>query len=139
MFTTNRGWVKISKAGDVMKEATDKNFESEVLKCKYPVFACFTADWCRPCYPTCLLATELVEKYRDKVKFVKVNIDKNPELSTRYHIIPLPTILIFRDSQTVKKLVGFQNKKSLKRLIDSVIVEKELPKTGGLSQVWPVS
>jgi len=117
-----------------MKEVTDKNFENEVLRCKYPVFACFTAEWCRPCYPTCLLATELVKKYTGRVKFVKIDIDRNSEISTKYHIIPLPTILIFRDSQPVKKLVGFQNKRSLKRLIDSVIVEQELPKTGELSQ-----
>ena len=46
-----------------MKEVTDKNFESEVLNCKYPVLVCFTADWCQPCYPTCLLATGLEGKY----------------------------------------------------------------------------
>ena len=117
-----------------MKEVTDRNFKNEVLRCKNPVFACFTAEWCRPCYPTCLLAAELAEKYRGKVKFVKIDIDRNPEISTRFHIIPLPTILVFCDAQPVKKLVGFQSKKSLRVLLDKVITEQELQKTGELSQ-----
>ena len=117
-----------------MKEVTDKNFENEVLRCKLPVFVCFTAEWCGPCYPTCLLAAELMKRYSGRVKFVKINIDKSPEISTKYHIIPLPTILMFRESQPVKKLVGFQSKKSLRLLLDKVIAEQELPKTGEISQ-----
>lgn len=113
-----------------MKEITDQNFEKEVLKCKLPVFACFTAEWCHSCYPTCLFADELAERYRSTVKFVSINVDKCPAISTRYRVIPLPTIIIFCDSQLVKKLVGFQDRKSLIRLLDSIAKKKESPGTG---------
>jgi thioredoxin 1 len=111
--------------GSAMREITDRNFEREVSKCKFPVFACFTAEWCRSCYPTCLLADELAERYGDRVKFVRVDIEKSPEVSAKYRVIALPTILVFRNSQPVKKLVGFQDYKSLKCLLDSVTTAVE--------------
>lgn len=122
-----------------MREITDKDFEREVLKCKLPVFTCFITDWCRSCYPTCLLADELAERYGDRVKFVRVDIEKSPEVSARYRVIALPTILVFRNSQPVKKLVGFQDRNSLKRLLDSVTVEEEPPRAGELSQTGQIS
>ncbi len=125
--------------GSAVKETTDQDFEKEVLKCKFPVFTCFTAEWCRSCYPTCLLANELAERCGDRVKFVRVDIEKSPEISAKYRVIVLPTILIFRHSQPVKKLVGFQDRKSLKRLLDSVISEEEPPRNGELSQTGQTS
>lgn len=123
-----------SQMDSAVKEITDKDFEKEVLKFKFPVFTCFTAEWCRSCYPTCLLADELVGRYIGRVKFVRVDIDKSPEVSARYRIIVLPTILIFLNSQPVKKLVGFQDRRSLKRLLDSVISEEKPPRSGETSQ-----
>jgi thioredoxin 1 len=122
-----------------VKEITDKDFEKEVLKCKLPVFTCFTTEWCRSCYPTCLLAGELAERYGDRVNFVRVDIDKSPEVSAKYRVIALPTILVFRNSQPLKKLVGFQDRRSLKRLLDSVISEEEPPRNGELSQTGQTS
>jgi thioredoxin 1 len=117
-----------------LKEITDKDFEREVLKCELPVFTCFTAEWCRSCYPTCLLADELVERYSGRVKFIRMDVDKSPEVSAGYRVVVLPTILVFHNSQPVKKLVGFQDRKSLKRLLDSVIAGAKAPRTGGLFQ-----
>ena len=113
-----------------MKEITDQDFENEVLRCKLPVFICFSAEWCYSCYPTCLFADDLAERYSSTVKFVRINVDKSPVVSARYHIIPLPTILVFYHSQLVKKLVGFQDRKSLKRLLDNVTAKEEPPRTG---------
>lgn len=123
-----------SQMDRVMKEITDKDFDREVLKCKLPVFTCFTAEWCRSCYPTCLLADELAKRYGDRTKFVRVDTDKSPEVSARYHITVLPTILVFHNSRPVKKLIGFQDHKSLKRLLDSVTEGVEAPRTAGLYQ-----
>lgn len=112
-----------------VKEITDNDFEKEVLKCELPVFTCFTAEWCRSCYPTCLLADELAKRYGDRTKFVRVDTDKSPEVSARYRVFVLPTILVFHNYKPVKKLIGFQDRKSLKRLLDSVIAAMEAPKT----------
>ncbi|HEY79253.1 MAG TPA: thioredoxin [Dehalococcoidia bacterium] len=106
-----------------MMYVTDRDFDKEVLDCKLPVFACFTAHWCHTCYPTCLFADQLVEKYDGRVRFVRVDIEKSSEIAERYHIIPVPTILLFQDSQPVKKLVGFHELKSLRALLNGATAE----------------
>jgi len=103
-----------------MREIDDKNNNREILKCKLPVFACFTAKWCRSCYPTCLIAGELANSYKDKGKFVKVDVDKNPELKNEFHILTIPAILIFPNSKIIDKRIGYQERLSLKRLLDSL-------------------
>jgi thioredoxin 1 len=108
-----------------MREIADQDFDQEVLDCKLPVFACFTARWCHTCYPTCLFADQLVETYDGRVKFVRVDIEESSEVAERYHIIPIPTILVFQDCQPVRKLVGFQDLNSLKAMLNSVIGENE--------------
>jgi len=103
-----------------MKEITDRDFDREVLKSKLPVFACFVTRWCHSCHPTCLFADELAKEYDGGVKFVKVDVEKIPHVSAGYRVIAVPTILLFRGSQPVKKLLGFQDRKSLRRLLENV-------------------
>jgi thioredoxin 1 len=116
----------MAKGVSAMKEVTDKDFDREVLKSKLPVFACFTTKWSHSCYPTCLFAAELTEEYNDRVKFVRVDIEESPEIAERYHVIPVPTILLFRDSQLLKRLLGFQDRISLRSVLNSVTAEKGL-------------
>jgi thioredoxin 1 len=108
-----------------MIEVTERDFDKEVLESELPVFTCFTARWCHTCYPTCLLADELVKEYEGRVKFVRVDIEQSSQIAEQYHIIPIPTILLFQDSQPVRKLVGFQEFSSLKALLDSAIAEND--------------
>jgi thioredoxin 1 len=112
------------EGGKAMIEVTERDFDKEVLECELPVFACFTARWCYTCYPTCLFADELVKEYDGSVKFVRLDMEKSPEISERYHIMVVPTILLFKDSQPVGKLLGFQDSNSLKRLLGDVIAKE---------------
>jgi len=106
-----------------MMDIIDRDFAKEVLKCDIPVFTCFTTRWCRSCYPTCLFADELVKEYEGRVKFVRVDIEKSPEIVERYNIMVVPTILLFQNSQLVKKLIGFQEIRSLRALLNSATGE----------------
>lgn len=108
-----------------MTEITERDFKKEVLKCKLPVFTCFTTKWCHSCYPTCLFADELLNEYDDRVKYVRVDIEESPEVAQRYNVVAVPTILIFKDSQPVKKLLGFQERRSLRALLNSVTNESD--------------
>jgi len=108
-----------------MKEITDRDFEKEVLECQIPVFTCFTTRWCHSCYPTCLFGDDLANEYEDRVKFVKVDVEKIPYVSAGYRIIAVPTILIFKDSQPVKMLLGLQDRRSLRALLNSVTNESD--------------
>ena len=109
----------------MITEITGQDFDEQVLKSELPVFACFVAQWCHSCFPTCLLADELAEKYQGKVKFVKINAEKSPEISDRYHIVALPAIILFQDSQPVKKLLGYQERTSLRDLLDALLAERQ--------------
>ena len=106
-----------------IKEINDQNFEKEVLKCELSVLVCFTTKWCQSCYPTCLVADELSGEYNGRVKFVKVDIEESLKIAEKHHVISVPTILIFKESQVVKKLISFQDRISLKSTLNSVIAE----------------
>ena len=108
-----------------MMDISDRDFDKEVLECDLPVFACFTTRWCHTCFPTCLFADELLNEYDDIVKYVKVDIEGSPEVAQRYNIVAVPTILIFKDSQPVKRSLGFQDRRSLRALLKSVPTENE--------------
>ena len=102
-----------------MIEITGRDFNKEVLGCDVPVFACFTTEWCQPCYATCLIADQLTREYDGVVKFVRLDMEKSPEIAERYHIIAVPTILLFQNSRPAKRLLGFQDRNSLRILLSS--------------------
>ena len=105
----------------------DVNQHSSIgmLDCEFPVFACFVTRWCHSCYPTCLLADGLIKDYAGRVKFAKIVVEENPAIAERYNITAVPTILLFQDCQLVKKLVGFQERSSLRALLNSATAENE--------------
>ena len=85
------------------------NFEVEVLKNKGVVLVDFFATWCGPCKMTGPIIDQLAEEVKD-VKFVKVDVDQNQELSSQYQIFSIPTFLIFKDGEVVSQFVGAQSK-----------------------------
>ena len=103
-----------------MVDITERDFNKEVLECELPVFACFTTEWCHSCFPTCLVAEELVREYEGRVKFFKIDRELSPEVAERYHVIAVPTIILFYNSKEVKRLLGFQDRRSLRKLLNSV-------------------
>lgn len=104
-----------------MIDVTEKDFKKEVLKSELMVFACFTTSWCQDCFPTCFVANELIEHYDGKVKFVRIDKEKALELSEEYHITVVPSIILFQDSQIIKKLLGYQDRLALRNLLDSLL------------------
>jgi thioredoxin 1 len=106
-----------------MLDVNDRDFNREVLECQLPVFACFATSWCGHCFPTCLVADELVERYDGKVKFVRIDKEKAPETSDEYNVTVVPSIILFQDSQIINKLLGYQDKADLKNLLDSLLAE----------------
>ena len=114
-------------AGIILAEVTEQNFNDEVLNSDIPVLACFTTSWCRACFPTCFVADRLAKEYEGSMKFVRVDMEKSRGIAERYHIIVVPTILFFQNSQPVKKLLGFQERRSLRDLLDALLAGGEAP------------
>jgi thioredoxin 1 len=112
-------------AGKMLIEVTEQNFNEEVLNSNLPVFACFTTSWCSSCFPTCFVAEELVNRYEGRIKFVRIDKEKVPEISDKYRITVVPSIVLFQDSQITKRLLGYQDNFSLRDTLDSVVVEEE--------------
>ncbi len=90
-------------------EVNKDNFSQEVLEAKGLVFVDFYADWCGPCQMTSPIIEELSREITD-VKFVKVNVDRNPELASQNSIFSIPTIVFFKNGKVVSQLVGARTK-----------------------------
>ncbi|MFN7738015.1 MAG: thioredoxin [Pirellula sp.] len=87
-------------------EFTDAGFESDVLNSSSPVLVDFWATWCGPCRQIAPLIDELAVQYQGSVKIGKVNVDENPELSMKYGINAIPTLLLFKNGQIVERFQG---------------------------------
>jgi thioredoxin 1 len=81
-------------------------FDTEVLKSNVPVLVDFYADWCGPCNAIAPTIEALSNEFEGKVKFVKVNVDSNQEVASRYAIMSIPTIMLFENGRVEDSIVG---------------------------------
>ena len=96
-------------ASEAIHEFTDDNFDAEVLQSDTPVLVDFWAEWCMPCRMIASMVDQIAEKYGDKLKVGKVDIDSNQEIAVKFGIQSIPSLLVFKDGQVVSKLVGARN------------------------------
>jgi len=109
-----------------MVEITGRDFNKEVMESRLPVFVCFITGWCHSCFPTCLFAKEIAREYEGRVKFLKMDKEVSPDIAERYDIIAVPTILLFNNSKELKRLLGLQDGRALRKLLDSVIGDERV-------------
>ena len=102
-------------------ELNDTNFDQTVLQSKIPVLVDFWAPWCRPCQMLTPVLTELTEEYGDKLIIAKIDIDQYPAIASKYGIMTIPNMFIFKDGKPVSNIVGFKPKPQLKQSLDAVI------------------
>jgi thioredoxin 1 len=101
-------------------ELTDQNFSQEVLS-GGAALVDFWAEWCMPCRMLAPTIEDVANEYAGRLKVGKVDTDSNREVSMKFGISAIPTVILFKDGQPVKKFVGLQSKKDLKAAIDSVL------------------
>jgi len=99
----------------------DNNFDQIVLQSKTPVLVDLWAAWCAPCRMVEPVVEELAQEYEGKISFAKLDVDHNPKTASKYGIMSIPTLLIFKDGKPVSNIVGFRPKADLKRSLDAIL------------------
>ncbi len=102
-------------------ELTDSDFEQSVINATTPALVDFWAEWCMPCKMMASAIDELADEYTGKLVVGKVNTDENRNISMQFGISAIPTVILFKDGEMIKKFVGLQQKADLKAAIDEAL------------------
>jgi thioredoxin len=105
----------------MVTEINESDFDAQVLKSAIPVMVDFYADWCGPCKMVEPTMEALSSEYSGKVKFVKVNVDDNQGISTRYDIMSIPTAILFDNGEIRDSLIGAFPANAYRQRIDRAL------------------
>ncbi len=106
-------------ASENITEFTDQNFDQEVLKSTQPVLVDFWAEWCQPCRMLSPTIEKLAKDYAGKIKVGKVDTDSNRDISLKYGISAIPTVILFKNGDVLQKFVGLRNERDFKAALDA--------------------
>jgi thioredoxin 1 len=104
---------------DQIVYTSDANFDSDVLKSSVPVLVDYWAEWCGPCKMIAPILDEIAGDYHGKLKIAKVNVDENQQVTQKYGIRSIPTLMIFKDGNVQAQKVGAMSKSQLTAFIET--------------------
>jgi thioredoxin 1 len=117
---------KTIKGGSQMSQnvinVTDSSFDQEIVKSDLPVLVDFWAAWCGPCKMIAPVIEQIAIDYEGIMKVAKVDVDKNQSSASKYGVMSIPTMLLFKNGEPINRFVGFMPKERLKSLIDKELV-----------------
>ena len=102
-------------------DISDQNFEDEVLKSTLPVMVDLWAPWCGPCRMIAPVVEKLAEKYDQRFKFCRLNVDENPQTASNYRIMSIPTLMFFKDGKVVDTAIGAVSEGVLQPKIEELL------------------
>jgi thioredoxin 1 len=100
---------------------TDSNFDSEVTKSSIPVLVDFWAEWCGPCRLMIPVLDEVAPAYAGKLKIGKLNVDENQDAPTKFGVMNIPTMILFKGGKEAERIVGAMSKMDLQKKIDRAL------------------
>jgi thioredoxin 1 len=106
-------------AGNI-DHVTDTNFQAEVLESEAPVLVDFWAPWCGPCRTVAPILEEIASE-REDLRIVKLNTDENQETAVQYQVLAIPTMILFRNGQEVKRIQGAYPKKRIEAELEPAL------------------
>jgi thioredoxin 1 len=99
---------------------TDSTFQAEVIESETPVLVDFWAPWCGPCRLVSPILEE-INAEREDLRVVKLNTDDNPQTAANYEVLSIPTLILFRNGQIAKKVIGAMPKKRLEAELEPAL------------------
>ena len=102
-------------------EINEGNFKQEVEEQTLPVLVDFWAPWCGPCLMMAPVLEELEKEWQGKIKVGKVNVDENSGLASRYGVMSIPTLVLFKNGKALKGWIGVQDKDRFKEEVEALV------------------
>jgi thioredoxin len=103
-----------------VSEVTDINFQAEVIESSDPVLVDFWAPWCGPCRMVAPVLEEIASE-RENLRVVKLNVDENQQTAAQFEVLSIPTIILFKNGEVAKKVIGAYPKKRLEAELEPAL------------------
>ena len=100
---------------------TDNTFQAEVIESETPVLVDFWAPWCGPCRMVAPVLEEIAQEKGDQLKIVKLNTDENQQTAIAYEVLSIPTLILFKNGQIAKKVIGAYPKRKLEAELEPAL------------------